>query len=87
MIKNNKAQLIIMDIIESYYTLSNKNNYAELMFLFNIGLSCLINKIFLIFNKNLFVPWAKMVKSSNGGHGYKTKSGGVSNSRVTALLF
>ena len=46
--KNNKMQLIIMDIIQSYYTLSNKNNGAELMFLFNIGLSRLINKISLI---------------------------------------
>ena len=27
--KNNKIQLIIMDIIQSYYTLSNKNNGAE----------------------------------------------------------
>ena len=54
--KNNKMQLIIMDIIQSYYTLSNKNNGAELMFLFNIGLSCLINKLSLISNKNLLVP-------------------------------
>ena len=30
--KNNKIQLIIMDIIQSYYTLSNKNNGAELIF-------------------------------------------------------
>ena len=30
--KNNKIQLIIMDIIQSYYTLSSKNNRAELMF-------------------------------------------------------
>ena len=28
-----------MDIIQPYYTLSNKNNGAELMFLFNISLS------------------------------------------------
>ena len=51
--KNNKIQLIIMDIIQSYYTLSNKNNGAELIFLFNIGLSRLINKLPLISNKNL----------------------------------
>ena len=50
-----------MDIIQSYYILSNKNNGAELMFLFNIGLSCLIS------NKNWLVPWARMVKSSNEG--------------------
>ena len=37
--KNNKIQLINMDIIQSYYTLSNKNNGVELMFLFRIGLS------------------------------------------------
>ena len=27
-----------MDIIQSYYTQSNKNNEAEMMFLFNIGI-------------------------------------------------
>ena len=54
-------------IIQSYYTLSNKNNGAELMFLFNIGLSRLINKLSLISNRNLFVPWTRMVKSSNEG--------------------
>ena len=54
--KNNKIQLIIIDIIQSYYTLSNKNNRTELMFLFNIGLSRLINKLSLISNKNLLVP-------------------------------
>ena len=37
------------------------------MFLFNIGLSPLINKLSLISNKNLSVPWARMVKSSNEG--------------------
>ena len=42
-----------MDIIQSYYTLSNKNNLAELMFSFNIGLSRLIDKLSLIFDKNL----------------------------------
>ena len=54
--KKKKIQLIMMDIIQSYYTLSNKNNGAKLMFLFNIGLSHLINKLSLIFNKNLLVP-------------------------------
>ena len=53
-----------MDLIQSYCTLSNKNNGAELNFLFNIGLSRLINKLPLISNKNL-VPWAKILKSSN----------------------
>ena len=51
--KNNKIQLIIMDIIQSCHTLSNKNNGAELMVLFNIGLSGLINKLSLISDKNL----------------------------------
>ena len=32
-----------MDVIQSYYTFSNKNNGAKLKFLLNIGLSCLIN--------------------------------------------
>ena len=43
--KNNKIQLMVMDIIQSHYTLSNKYNEAELMFLFNIGLLRLINKL------------------------------------------
>ena len=37
------------------------------MFLFNIGLSHLINKCSLISIKNLLVPWSRMVKSSNEG--------------------
>ena len=37
-----------MNIVQSYYILSNKNNGTELMFLFNIGLSRLINKLSLI---------------------------------------
>ena len=45
MTKNIKIQLTIMDIIQSHYTLSNKNNEAELMFFFNIGLSRFINKL------------------------------------------
>ena len=53
--KNNKIQLIIMDITQSYYTLSNKNNGVELMFLFNISLSHLIDKLSLISNKNVLV--------------------------------
>ena len=56
-----------MDIIQSFYTLSNKNKVAEMMFLFNIGLSHLINKLSLISIKNLLVPSTKMVKSSNEG--------------------
>ena len=87
MTKHNKLQLIIMDIMESYYTLSNKNNGVELMLLFNIGLPLLINKLSLISNKKLLVPWVKMVKSSNKVHDYKTKVGQVLNSRLTALLF
>ena len=42
-----------MDIIQSHYTLSNKNNEAKLMFLFNIGLSRLINELSLISDKNI----------------------------------
>ena len=87
MTKHFKLQLIIMDIMESYYTLSNKNNGVELMLLFNIGLPLLINKLSLISNKKLLVPWVKMVKSSNKVHDYKTKGGQVLNSRLTALLF
>ena len=34
-----------MDIIQSYNTFSNKNNEGVLVFLFNIGLSRLINKL------------------------------------------
>ena len=37
------------------------------MFLLNFGLSRLINKLSLISNKTLLVPWARMVKSSNEG--------------------
>ena len=51
-----------MDIIRSYYILPNKNNRVELIFLFGIGLSRFINKISLIFNKNLLVPRPNMVK-------------------------
>ena len=40
-----------MNIIQSYYTLPNKNNAAELVFLLNIDLSRLINKLSLISNK------------------------------------
>ena len=54
-----------MDVIQLYYTMLNKSYGVELMFLFNIGLSRLINKLSLISNKNLLVPGAKMVKSSN----------------------
>ena len=56
-----------MDIIQSDYSLSNKNNGAELMFLFNICLLRLIIKLTLISNENLLVPRTKMVKSSNEG--------------------
>ena len=55
MTKNNKIQLIIRDIIQPYYTLSNKNNGVEPMLLFNIGLSCLI-QLSLISNRKLLVP-------------------------------
>ena len=53
---NNKILLISMDITQSFYTLSNNNKVAEMMFLFNIGLSHLINKLSLISIKNLLVP-------------------------------
>ena len=52
--KNNKMQLII-DIIQLYYALPNKNNGLELMLLFNIGLSRLINRLSVISNKNFLV--------------------------------
>ena len=65
--KNNEIQLIIMDIIQLNYNLSNIKNEAELMFLFNIVLSHLINKLSLISNKYLLVLWTKMSKSSNEG--------------------
>ena len=74
-----------MDVIQLYYTLSNKNNETELMFLFKIGLSRLINKLYLISNKNLLVPWAKILNSSNEGSCDKTEGGHVLNSQVTAL--
>ena len=54
--KNNEIQLSIKDIIPSYCTLSNKNNIAELMILFKIGLSRLINKLSLLSNKKLISP-------------------------------
>ena len=54
------------------------------MFLFNIGLSRLIDKFSLISNKYLLVPWARMVKSSKRGHDYKTEGGHILNSRRTA---
>ena len=67
MTKNDKIQLIIMDIIQSDYSLSNKKIETELMFLFNICLLRLIIKLTLISNENLLVPRTKMVKSSNEG--------------------
>ena len=47
---------MIMDIIQSHYILSNKNNGAELMFLFHIDLSRFIDNLSLVSNKNLLVP-------------------------------
>ena len=52
-----------MDIIQSYYTLSNKNNGAELIFWFNIGLSRMflleIKESLLIFLENRSLPFFK----------------------------
>ena len=62
-----------MDITESYNNLSNKNNGAELMFLFNIGLSRSINKLCLISNKKLLASRAKIMKSSNEGSWLQNK--------------
>ena len=73
MTKNNKIQLIITDTIQSYYTLSNRDNGVEIMFLFNIGLSRLINKLSLISNKTLLVPRARIVKLSNEGSGLQKR--------------
>ena len=56
-----------MDIIQSYYTLLNKNIGQELMFFFDIGLSRLINKHSFISSKSALVPWAIIVKPSNEG--------------------
>ena len=52
-VKTPRRKVIKHIIIQSYYTLSNKNNEAELMFLFSIGLSRLINRLSLISNRNL----------------------------------
>ena len=60
MTKNNKIQLIITGTIQSYYTLSNRDNGVEIMFLFNIGLSRLINKLSLISNKTLLPDGIKL---------------------------
>ena len=46
---------LIIDIIQLYYALPNKNNGLELMLLFNIGLSRLINRLSVISNKNFLV--------------------------------
>ena len=54
--KNKKNTFNNYGIIQSCYTLSNKNNRGELMFLLSIGLSRLINKLSLISNRNLLVP-------------------------------
>ena len=65
--KNKKNTFNNYGIIQSCYTLSNKNNGGELMFLLSIGLSRLINKLSLISNRNVLAPWARMVSSSNEG--------------------
>ena len=70
-----------MDIIQSYYKLSNKNNGVELIRLFNIGLSRSINNLSLISNKNtnkISEPkrWNHQMRS----HDYKPKGGHVLNS-------
>ena len=54
--KNKKNTFNNYGIIQSCYTLSNKNNGGELMFLLSIGLSRLINKLSLISNRNLLAP-------------------------------
>ena len=71
--QKNEIQVIIMEIIQSYKTLSNKNNRAELIFLFNIGLSRLINMLSFISKKNLLVPLAEIVKSWNNGSWLQNK--------------
>ena len=48
-----------MDAIQSYYTLLNKNNGVELMFLFRISLLHLVNKLFQISNNKLAAPEPK----------------------------
>ena len=47
--------------------MSKRSNLAELMFLFKIGLSRLISKLYLISSTNLLFQFTKMVNSSNDG--------------------
>ena len=59
-----------------YYTVSNKCSGAEVKFLSSSGLFYLlhlINKLPLISNKNLLVPWTKMMKSSKEGEWSQNK--------------
>ena len=55
-----------MDVIQSYYTFSSKNNGMEMMFLFNSGLSHLILQSY-------YSPESKCWNNQMRGHGYKTK--------------
>ena len=65
MVKNNKTQLIIMDIIQSYYTLPNKNNGAELLFLFNIGFYAWLIRFFLDIKESLLIKRDKPILNKN----------------------
>ena len=64
--KVKKIQLIIMDIIQSYYTFSSENNGVEMMFLFDTGLSHLILQSYYSLKSKC---WNHQMR----GHGYKTK--------------
>ena len=56
-----------MDVIQSYYTLWNRNNGAEQMLLYNIGFSCLINKLSLSMIKEYWISYFFSLKVE-GGH-------------------
>ena len=42
-------------LVMSYLVKKKKKNEAELMFLFNVGVSHLVNKLYLVSTKNLLV--------------------------------
>ena len=56
-----------MGVIQSYYTLWNRNNGAELMLLYNIGFFYLINKLSLSMMKEYWISYFFSLKVE-GGH-------------------
>ena len=82
-LKNNKMQLIIMDVIQSYYTLSNKNNRTELMFsLILIYGAWLISFLWFLI-KAYYFPEPKWWNHQISVPDYKEKGGYVLYSRLT----